>query len=79
MPLQASTLPYTDRTWDIMGKNDGLGDYEGILTAVLNSTAYAAGFRKVRAWSAGLPPPWFKPAAPKGFAAHACSGLACCN
>ncbi|PRW60830.1 FAS1 domain-containing isoform A [Chlorella sorokiniana] len=47
-PAYAATLfAISDRTWDIMGKNDGLGDYEGILTAVLNSTAYAAGFRKI--------------------------------
>ena len=31
-----------------MGKMDGLGDYEGILTAVQNNTMYAAGFRKVK-------------------------------
>lgn len=42
-----------DRVWDLMGKMDGLGDFEGIVARVQNNSEYAAGVRKVSRTPAG--------------------------
>ena len=52
-PHAICAMPRADRVWDVMGKMDGVGDFEGIVARAQNDSEYAAGLRKVRRPAAG--------------------------